>query len=104
MINVRKAKEILFTGDWISATEAEKLGLVNKAVPADQLDSAVQELCDKIKVKSAAALRAIKMLVNHGLQADLNTGLKLEQAALLTHMQTPEVKQGFAKFKSRGKS
>ena len=77
---------------------------MTKVVPADKLDSTVQEMCDKLKGKSAAAMRAIKTLVNHGLQADLNTGLKLEQAALLTHMQTPEVKQGFENFRARRKS
>lgn len=103
LISIRKAKEILLTGDWIPAKEAERLGLVNKAVPADKLDSAVQEMCDKLKVKSAAAMRAIKTLVNQGMQVDLNTGLSLEKWALLNHMNTPEVRQGMANFKARSK-
>jgi enoyl-CoA hydratase/carnithine racemase len=53
----KKGMELLLTGDRISAAEAERLGLVNYAVPADQLDAKVDELVAKIAAMSPAVVR-----------------------------------------------
>ncbi len=47
-IGMRKTKEILFTGDFIDGKEAERIGMVNKAVPADELDDEVYDLARRI--------------------------------------------------------
>jgi len=52
LIGVRKAKELLYTGDRITPAEAERLGLVNKVVPADKLEEATNELAVKLAAKS----------------------------------------------------
>jgi len=44
IIGIRRAKEHLLTGDWFSAEEAERVGLVNRVVTADKLDDAVNEM------------------------------------------------------------
>jgi len=53
----KKTLEMILTGDMISASEAEKLGLVNKVVPADELEEATMELARKLAAKSPLALQ-----------------------------------------------
>jgi enoyl-CoA hydratase len=63
----RKAKELLFTGGSISAVDAEKLGMVNKVVPLDDLVTATMEMAHRIAQIDAFALRMAKRAVNHTL-------------------------------------
>jgi enoyl-CoA hydratase len=60
----RKAKEMLFTGDAITAQQAEQLGMVNKVVPLDELASATLALAARIARQDAFALRMAKRAVN----------------------------------------
>jgi len=53
----KKTLEMVLTGDMISASEAERLGLVNKVVPADELEEATMELARKLAAKSPLALQ-----------------------------------------------
>ncbi len=80
-----KAKELLFTSEPITAREAERIGLVNKVVPADQLDNEVEALAGKIKKNSPRALATIKALINDGSRTTLASGLKLETDTALTY-------------------
>ncbi len=61
----RKAKEILFTGEFIDAAEAHRLGMVNKVVPRDQLDDETMAMAQKIAEMPAYALAMAKQAVNH---------------------------------------
>jgi enoyl-CoA hydratase/carnithine racemase len=103
LIGIRKAKELLFTGDWISPQEAERIGLVNKVVPADKLDEAVEELCRKLVNKSYEAASAVKRLVYEGMQTDLETGLGLERKAVAAHFSSETFKEGVKSFLEKRK-
>ncbi|MFD0686418.1 enoyl-CoA hydratase [Actinomadura fibrosa] len=63
----RKAKEILFTGRAVTAEEAERIGMVNRVVPLDELDSAAMELAGQIAQMDSFALRQAKRAVNQTL-------------------------------------
>jgi enoyl-CoA hydratase/carnithine racemase len=63
----RKAKEILFTGRAVTAEEAEKVGMVNRVVPLDDLDTATMELAGQIARMHPFALRQAKRAVNQTL-------------------------------------
>jgi enoyl-CoA hydratase len=63
-LGVRKAKEMLFTADSISAAEALALGMVNKVVPRAELESATLEMARKIASKSRFALKMAKLAIN----------------------------------------
>ena len=63
-IGVRKAKEYLFTGDWIDAVEAERIGLVNRVVPAARLDEETMGLAQRIALQDPFALRLAKFSIN----------------------------------------
>jgi enoyl-CoA hydratase len=66
-LGARLAKEILFTGRSISAAEAKSVGMVNRVVPREDLDSATRELALTIAKQNAFALRMAKRAVNHTL-------------------------------------
>ena len=78
LIGVCRAKELIYTGDIIRAEEADRLGLVNRVVPMDELMPAAKELAKKIAAKSAAALKLAKTAINRGMQTNLESGLKYE--------------------------
>ena len=59
-VGLKKALEMVLTGDIISAAEAQRLGLVNQVVPADKLEEATLELAAKLAAKSPLALQAGK--------------------------------------------
>jgi len=63
----RKAKELLFTSDRLSAEEAQKLGMVNRVVPADQLQKEALELAKKVATKPAFGLQMAKRAVNQAM-------------------------------------
>jgi enoyl-CoA hydratase len=63
-LGVRKAKEWLFTSDWLSAHDAEKLGMVNHVVPRSQLSAFTLELASRIAQKDRFVLKLIKESVN----------------------------------------
>jgi enoyl-CoA hydratase len=78
LIGPCRAKELIFTGDIIRAEEADRIGLVNRVVPMDELMPAAKAMANKIAVKSAAALKLAKQAVNYGMQSTLESGLKYE--------------------------
>jgi enoyl-CoA hydratase len=63
-LGARKAKELLFTSDWLSAADARQLGMVNQIVPRDKLQEAALEMAHKITPKSLFALKLTKEAVN----------------------------------------
>ena len=60
----RKAKEFLLTAESFSATEAERLGMVNQVVPRADLASAARELADKIALVPPATAQVVKRSIN----------------------------------------
>ena len=63
-LGARKAKELLFTSDWLSAVEAKQLGMVNRIVPREKLQDAAIEMAKRIITKSLFALKLTKEAVN----------------------------------------
>jgi len=80
LVGVLKAKELIMTCDMLSAKEAERIGLVNKVVPADRLDEAAQEIAQKIRSNNQTAVRAAKALVDRGMNTGLDMALIMEEA------------------------
>jgi enoyl-CoA hydratase len=63
-LGVRKAKEMLFTSDTVTAQEAHQLGMVNQVVPRDRLSDAVLELAERIAERPLFALKLTKEAIN----------------------------------------
>ena len=103
IIGITKAKELIFTGDFIDAQEAYRLGLVNKVVPVDQLMEAAMAMATRIAEHPPMAVRFAKRAINAGMQMDLVSGLDYETycATLLT---TSEDRiEGFKAFSEKRK-
>ena len=77
-VGLLKAKELAFTAELITGKEAEHIGLVNRAVPADKLEEATRELAEKIMANSPGSIAAYKHLFNRGAMRTLEEGLELE--------------------------
>jgi enoyl-CoA hydratase len=98
LIGVCRAKELIFTGDIIRAEEAERLGLVNRVVPVDDLMSTAKEIAAKIATKSAAALKLAKQAINYGMQTNLASGLKYEYEMYALSLSLEDKKEGVNAF------
>ena len=68
-LGVEKAKRMLFTGDKIDGREAERMGLVLKAVPADELDAEVERLAERMASVPINQLMMQKMVINQAIEA-----------------------------------
>jgi enoyl-CoA hydratase len=66
-IGARKAKELLFTAEALDATEAHRLGLVNRVVPVGRLEDEVNALAERIAALPAFAVRPVKKSINDAL-------------------------------------
>jgi enoyl-CoA hydratase len=91
-VGVGRAKEILFTGRTVDAAEALRIGLVNVVVPSYALDEEAGRLTARIAVNSLSSLRAVKMLINYGLNEGYEVGLK-EEVTAFSEAFNPDTKQ-----------
>lgn len=74
-IGIAKAKELIFSGDIIDAREAERIGLVNKVVPADKLEQETTKLATRLARGPTKAIGLAKIMINKSLATDLETSL-----------------------------
>ena len=103
LLGVGKAKELVFTGDHISAQEAKEIGLVNQVVGKDDLDEAVEKLCQKLASKSPIALAMGKEAINQGMQADVRTGMSIEARCYLMCFGSQDRVEGMNAFMEKRK-
>jgi 2-(1,2-epoxy-1,2-dihydrophenyl)acetyl-CoA isomerase len=100
-IGVQKTKELMFFGDDLPASEAAALGLVNRVVPAAELDAAVDEWAGRLAVGPTRALALTKALVNRSLESDRATAFADEATAQELNMGTADANEGVAAFVER---
>jgi len=104
-IGARKAKELMLTSEPITAAEAERIGLVNKVVPADKLAEETEALAKKIVGNSQHSVRTIKYLIDQGIKHGLAAGLELETHEFTKYVEkgTPEeVRKRIESFTKKG--
>lgn len=98
LIGAGKAKELIFSGDFIKAEEALRIGLVNKVVAADQLLAETKKMAKRFAERGAVALRLAKASVNEGLRMDLEAGLQYEHKCFSLLFATEDQKEGMKAF------
>ena len=98
LIGMGKAKELVLTGDHVSAQEAFRIGLVNQVVPLSELDTAVNTLAGKISRRAPVALHMAKVAMNNGVQADLRTGVDIEARCFSLCFGTEDRVEGMKAF------
>ena len=92
-----KAKELSFTADAITAQEAERIGLVNLACPADKLEETLEAMVKRIMANSPQSIAAYKQLYNTNEAMTLDQGLALEFGSEFPISDTEERLKGFKK-------
>lgn len=103
LIGPNRAKEMIYTGKMISAAEAQSIGMVNQLLPAEGLMDAVMETAKAIAAKGKVSLRAAKGAINTGLNADLDTGCRIECDAFALCMASEDAKEGTKAFLEKRK-
>lgn len=97
--SVAKAAEMIFTGDFMEAEEAERHGLLNRLVHADKLELTTMEIARKIASGPPVAIRLAKMFLYKGLQMDLETSLLMSAAAAAIPLTSMDHQEGVSAFR-----
>lgn len=103
LIGLRRAKELMLLGHWLSAREALEWGLINRVVPTGQVREKLNEMATKLAGLSGSANRTVKMLANRGLDLPLADGLELEIQATAEHMKSADAREGLSAFVEKRK-
>ena len=101
LVNPALAGELMMTGEAIDAARAQALGLVNRIVPADQLESAAEALAQRLAAGPAETFARIKatLLRNQGLDSEtLRARLQAEGDQMKAAMRHPDAREGLAAF------
>ena len=93
-----RAADLVLTGRKVGIDEAERLGLVDRRVPAGQAGPAALELAAQIAANSPVAVRAAKRAIRHGWGVSLEAGLDIEDAAWRTAALSADRREGIAAF------
>jgi 2-(1,2-epoxy-1,2-dihydrophenyl)acetyl-CoA isomerase len=101
LIGPQRAKELMFFGDALTAPDAERLGLVNRVVPAEDLHKTAREWAERLATGPTRALALTKQLVNASLDSDRATAFAAEATAQEINMTTADAREGVASFVER---
>lgn len=103
LIGKGKAKELIFTGRRVDATEAFDIGLVNKICAPDALLDECRKMAAMICEAGPIAIEQAKYAINFGMEADLHTGLAIESNAYWVTIPTEDRLEGLAAFREKRK-
>jgi 2-(1,2-epoxy-1,2-dihydrophenyl)acetyl-CoA isomerase len=98
LVGFHKAAELMFTGDIIDALEAERIGLINRVIPHEELEKATRELAERLALGPTRAIGLCKRTMNMGLTSDLAAVLDAEAEAQALAHQTEDHWEGVQAF------
>ena len=104
IVGIKKAKELILTGDMIGAEEAGKIGLVNHVVPQEELMTKAIEMAKNIASKGQIAVRYAKSAINRGIETDMDTGNAIETDLFALCYANEDQKEGMAAFLEKRKA
>lgn len=102
LVGPAKAKDIIFTGRFVDAAEAERIGLADEVVPDGEVYAAARKLAARYTNGPALALRAAKQAIDTGLGVDLASGLEIERLHFAALFATEDQRAGMTSFIERG--
>jgi enoyl-CoA hydratase/carnithine racemase len=100
-VGLHRAKELVLLAEMVPATEAAAIGLINRAVPAAELDAFVGDWAARLAAGPPAALSLSKLLLNDGADATLDAALEAEGAAQAYNFSTEDVREAMAAWQER---
>ena len=98
LIGRQRAAELFFFGDWFSAEEAKKIGMVNKIYSEDELIGEVTLLAEKLAEKPPEALRQVKAYIKKYYSGVLDKLMPAEMAEFVRRQRSPEAQEAFKAF------
>jgi enoyl-CoA hydratase/carnithine racemase len=101
LVGSARALELLWTGDFVEAVEAERLGIVNRVVAADRLAEETYALARRVAAGPQVAIRLTKRLVYQSLRLDLRTHLDLVSSHMAVVRDTEDHQEGVRAFKEK---
>jgi enoyl-CoA hydratase/carnithine racemase len=101
IVGLGRAKELIMTGRMIGAEEADRIGLVNRVAPADELDAAVAELVDELLACAPVAVGLAKRVMDASAKPALAATLELEVAMQERCAATADFAEGTAAFREK---
>lgn len=101
LIGLQKAKELVYFGDDLSAADAQRIGLVSRVVPADQLTATAREWAERLAVGPTFAIGMSKRLLNRSLESSFETALEEEATAQAVVTQSEDTREGMMAFMER---
>jgi len=102
LVGPARAKDLVFSGRFVSADEALSIGLVDEVVEAEDVYAAARRRVEPYVGGPAHALRAAKEAVDRGLEADLETGLEIERMLFASLFATKDRETGMRSFVENG--
>ena len=102
LVGPAKAKDMVFTGRFVDATEALTMGLVDRVVPAADVYATARDWAAQFVNGPSLALRAAKEAMDWGLEADLQTGLEIERQQFAALFATEDRAIGMQSFIESG--
>jgi len=102
LVGPSRAKDIIFSGRFVSADEALRIGLVDEVVAPDDVYAAARRRAERYVGGPAYAIRAAKEAVDRGLEVDLGTGLEIERMQFASLFATRDREIGMASFVEHG--
>jgi 2-(1,2-epoxy-1,2-dihydrophenyl)acetyl-CoA isomerase len=103
LVGSAKACELVFTGTMVPAVEAEKMGLVNRVVPHDELMPATMELAGRMAKNPPGVLRLAKESIYRSLSSDLETAFARETQVQIECFFSEDFLEGLTAFKEKRK-
>lgn len=97
-VGIARAKEMVFFGDDLPAKEAERIGLINRCVPAAELEPTVRSLAERLAQGPTFAVGMSKRLLNRAMESDLETAFSDEAFAQSLVAQSQDIKEGMRAF------
>ncbi len=101
LIGYGKAKELIFTGEMISAEEARAIGLIYRVVPHAELQAETERLAKHLLTRAPVALGLVKRVLWSCINVDLSTGRTLESLAQSILIKTEDHKEGLRAFREK---
>lgn len=101
LIGLREAKRLALTAEFISSNEAAELGIINKAVPDDELDAAVAELLQTLRERPTATLGLTKSAIHENMGRHWQDALNHELLTQSLAYGSPEHERGVNEFLER---
>ena len=102
LVGTAKAKDIIFTGRFVKAEEALRIGLVDRVVPANKVLEESVAYAAQFSRAAALAIRAAKESIDRGSEVDLDTGLEIERLQFAGVFATEDRTRGITSFVENG--